>query len=155
MAPTNTGRLQTARCSSRGGASMGRGHHPSRPKDEPDVPEDFNDFPSNNPYYSGNGYDPQDNYESGMYNYDPSLPRTTGLIGLLNGRYEINCPDLEQWEQFDDQQFSLILNLQEDSIWGAYDFVMFSGDYSSASKTLRSIRYHLSSSGAAGKTVKE
>ena len=45
-------------------------------------------------------------------------------LGLLNGRYELECQDLEEWDYSD---FSLILTLDNQSLWGAYDFGMFEG----------------------------
>ena len=49
-------------------------------------------------------------------------------LGLINGHYEISCPDLSgQLSMFDDHDMSLILCLDSPSVWGAYDFGMFSG----------------------------
>jgi hypothetical protein len=57
-----------------------------------------------------------------------SPPSSRGSqLGLLNGTYEIECADLDQWDQFQGHNFSLILSLQGTFIWGAYDFGMYSG----------------------------
>jgi hypothetical protein len=48
-------------------------------------------------------------------------------LGLLNGTYDIECTDLDEWEQFRGYEFSLILSLRGGFLWGAYDFGMFSG----------------------------
>lgn len=55
-----------------------------------------------------------------------SPPRNYTSLGFINGTYEIDCPDLEEWTWTSDD-FSLILCLDGDSVWGAYDFGMFSG----------------------------
>lgn len=47
-------------------------------------------------------------------------------LGLLNGRYEIECPDLEKW-QWSSSDFSLVLTIDGTCLWGAYDFGMFKG----------------------------
>ncbi|KAL8909932.1 MAG: hypothetical protein Q9171_004753 [Xanthocarpia ochracea] len=54
----------------------------------------------------------------------PSQPK----LGLLNGHYDISCPDLdEQFSSSSDEPMSLILCLNSPEVWGAYDFGMFSG----------------------------
>jgi hypothetical protein len=55
----------------------------------------------------------------------PSSQRSQ--LGLLNGTYEIESADLDQWDEFQGDDFSLILTLQGTFIWGAYDFGMHSG----------------------------
>jgi hypothetical protein len=47
-------------------------------------------------------------------------------LGLLNGRYDIDCPGLEDWG-YSSANFSLILTLEGESLWGAYDFGMYEG----------------------------
>ncbi|KAL8856736.1 MAG: hypothetical protein Q9178_006693 [Gyalolechia marmorata] len=46
-------------------------------------------------------------------------------LGLINGIYEISCPDIEQ--EWDYDGFTIVLTLDSPSIWGEYDFGMFSG----------------------------
>ena len=62
-------------------------------------------------------------YESIIWDSGHSSSR----LGLLNGRYEIDCPDLEQWDIYDGYPFTLILTLEGNSLWGSYDFGMHSG----------------------------
>jgi hypothetical protein len=64
-----------------------------------------------------------------MYDNNPQEPRqNSARLGLINGRYSISCPTLQyQWTMFMDHEFSLVLTLQGDSIWGAFDFGMFNG----------------------------
>ncbi|KAL8912576.1 MAG: hypothetical protein Q9171_002440 [Xanthocarpia ochracea] len=46
-------------------------------------------------------------------------------LGLINGIYEISCPDIER--EWDYDGFTIVLTLDTPSIWGEYDFGMFSG----------------------------
>ena len=46
-------------------------------------------------------------------------------LGLINGIYEIDCPEIER--EWDYDGFTMILTLDSPSIWGEYDFGMFSG----------------------------
>ena len=46
-------------------------------------------------------------------------------LGLINGIYEISCPDIEREWGYDG--FTIVLTLDSPSIWGEYDFGMFSG----------------------------
>ena len=58
-----------------------------------------------------------------------SEPNTASLpkLGLINGYYDISCPNLEgQWRGYGDDM-SIILCLDSPGVWGAYDFGMFSG----------------------------
>jgi hypothetical protein len=57
---------------------------------------------------------------------DNSDPPGSQPLGLLNGTYRLECPDLEEWEYTSDD-FSLILTLEGQTLWGAYDFGMFEG----------------------------
>ncbi|KAF2836986.1 hypothetical protein M501DRAFT_212835 [Patellaria atrata CBS 101060] len=57
--------------------------------------------------------------------FSPTLKSSSGL-GLINERYHIKCPDLLEWD-YDVDSFTLILTLDGDTIWGAYDFGMFEG----------------------------
>ena len=66
-------------------------------------------------------------YESVIRDSGHSSSQNGSRLGLLNGRYEIDCPDLEQWDAYDGYPFSLILTLEGSSLWGAYDFGMHSG----------------------------
>lgn len=56
----------------------------------------------------------------------PQTPRSQSL-GLLNGRYVITCSDLDQWDMYSGDEFELVLTLDRNALWGAYDFGMFSG----------------------------
>ncbi|KAF2665484.1 hypothetical protein BT63DRAFT_482421 [Microthyrium microscopicum] len=56
-----------------------------------------------------------------------SLPASQPRLGLLNGRYNIESSDLDQWTQFSGYQMTLILTLEGQGLWGAYDFGMHSG----------------------------
>lgn len=66
-------------------------------------------------------------YESVIRDSGHPSSQNSSPLGLLNGRYEIDCPDLEQWDMYDGYSFSLILTLEGNSLWGAYDFGMHSG----------------------------
>ena len=46
-------------------------------------------------------------------------------LGLINGIYEVSCPEIER--EWDDDGFTIVLTLDSPSIWGQYDFGMFSG----------------------------
>ena len=64
--------------------------------------------------------------------YDDNTPRDTapelGPLGLLNGSYTVRSDDLDEWPDiFDGEDFSLILCLDGNALWGAYDFGMHSG----------------------------
>lgn len=48
-------------------------------------------------------------------------------LGLINGVYEISSDDLDQWSEYSQDDFELILSLAGDAVWGAYDFGMHSG----------------------------
>ena len=48
-------------------------------------------------------------------------------LGLVNGEYEISSSDLNDWSDFPEEDFNLILGLAGNSMWGAYDFGMFHG----------------------------
>ncbi|KAL9106002.1 MAG: hypothetical protein Q9227_008910 [Pyrenula ochraceoflavens] len=58
---------------------------------------------------------------------DPDDEPDLGPLGLINGRYTVDAPSLDDWEMFHGEEFSLILCLEGSSIWGAYDFGMHSG----------------------------
>ncbi|KAL9083348.1 MAG: hypothetical protein Q9165_008548 [Trypethelium subeluteriae] len=78
-----------------------------------------------------------DNYEEYHDSYDDSegdndidQSQTTqlGPLGLINGMYEIHSNDLDEWpDMYDADDFSLILCLERNTIWGAYDFGMHNG----------------------------
>ncbi|KAL8760619.1 MAG: hypothetical protein Q9184_003209 [Pyrenodesmia sp. 2 TL-2023] len=57
----------------------------------------------------------------------PLFPRppAAAALGLINGIYDIFCPDIEREWGYDG--FTLILTLDSPAIWGEYDFDMFSG----------------------------
>ncbi|KAL8638138.1 MAG: hypothetical protein Q9226_009029 [Calogaya cf. arnoldii] len=46
-------------------------------------------------------------------------------LGLINGIYDISCPEIEG--EWDYDGFTLVLTLDSPAIWGEYDFGMFSG----------------------------
>ena len=46
-------------------------------------------------------------------------------LGLINGLYEVSCPVIER--EWDDDGFTIVLTLDSPSVWGEYDFGMFSG----------------------------
>ncbi|KAL8969532.1 MAG: hypothetical protein Q9183_001956, partial [Haloplaca sp. 2 TL-2023] len=46
-------------------------------------------------------------------------------LGLINGIYEVSCPEIES--DFGDDGFTIVLTLDSPSVWGQYDFGMFSG----------------------------
>jgi hypothetical protein len=48
-------------------------------------------------------------------------------LGLINGYYEIESPSLDEWSQFHQENFSLLVSLFGTSVWGEYDFGMFYG----------------------------
>ncbi|KAL8941124.1 MAG: hypothetical protein Q9216_002423 [Gyalolechia sp. 2 TL-2023] len=51
----------------------------------------------------------------------------TQPLGLINGIYDISCPTIEEeWPSYA-SDLTLILTLDTPSVWGAYDFGMFSG----------------------------
>lgn len=62
--------------------------------------------------------------DTSVQNVSAPSPSQPQPLGLLNGRYEIDCPSLEEWGSSD---FSLILTLEGQSLWGSYDFGMFEG----------------------------
>jgi hypothetical protein len=70
--------------------------------------------------------EPSVEYVIPMYNVPAQTPPRSQPLGLLNGRYEITCPDLEDWG-YSSPDFSLILTLDGTYLWGAYDFGMFNG----------------------------
>ena len=49
-------------------------------------------------------------------------------LGLLNGRYNVCSPDvMDQWTQWDESDFSLILTLQGDKLWGRFELGVIHG----------------------------
>lgn len=54
-----------------------------------------------------------------------SRPLAAPALGLINGVYDIFCPDIER--EWDYDGFTLVLTLDTPAIWGEYDFGMFSG----------------------------
>lgn len=73
--------------------------------------------------------DPTGDYKSRDESDDPDNGSKTPLppLGLVNGEYEIYSSDLNQWPQFPEDEFTLILGLAGNSMWGSYDFGMFHG----------------------------
>jgi hypothetical protein len=57
----------------------------------------------------------------------PPPERAIGRLGLINGTYEIQCDDLDKWSEYDADNFTLILALEGNKLWGAYEFGMYSG----------------------------
>ena len=48
-------------------------------------------------------------------------------LGLINGEYQIYSQDLNDWSDYPEEEFNLILGLAGNSMWGSYDFGMFYG----------------------------
>lgn len=48
-------------------------------------------------------------------------------LGLVNGEYQIWSSDLDQWRDYPEEEFNLILGLAGNTLWGSYDFGMFHG----------------------------
>jgi len=126
-------RKQTAR---RGPISAPPGRMPSfvAPKEDSDINDDQPDTYNDE---SDNCYDEMDIDEdsiigSHLHDRDSQSPTTHGHLGLINGRYELYCPDLMEWSEYEGYKFSLILTLEGDRLWGAYDFGMFTGILSMA-----------------------
>ena len=57
-------------------------------------------------------------------NSSPALSTSTSL-GLVNGIYDISCPEISS--EFGSRALTLTLTLDSPAVWGAYDFDMFSG----------------------------
>lgn len=58
-------------------------------------------------------------------NMDRSCIQNSPSLGLINGAYDISCPTVEsEWSCTD---LTLTLSLDGTTVWGAYDFGMFSG----------------------------
>ena len=55
----------------------------------------------------------------------PSQSNSTPRLGLINGVYDITCPEIEGNRDCD--ELTLTLTLDSPGVWGAYDFGMFSG----------------------------
>lgn len=78
-------------------------------------------------------YDSDDRDRDSRTDYDrrdpaPNAdPPTFDSLGLINGFYEIRCRDLAEWDEYPEEEFSLILALSGKSVWGEYDFGMFHG----------------------------
>jgi hypothetical protein len=91
-----------------------------------DIKEEQNsyyDYESEGPYHGmASVHSLDDSYEDPS-DSDPPL----GPLGLINGVYEIRSDDLDEWYQYPQDEFELILSLAGDSVWGAYDFGMYSG----------------------------
>ncbi|KAL8693536.1 MAG: hypothetical protein Q9218_001661 [Villophora microphyllina] len=54
-------------------------------------------------------------------------PSSNPKLGLINGHYDITCPNLEYLHPDHGQTLSLTLCLDSPHVWGAYDLGMFSG----------------------------
>ncbi|KAF1811612.1 hypothetical protein P152DRAFT_438127 [Eremomyces bilateralis CBS 781.70] len=73
--------------------------------------------------------------DSDGYGYDDdsipqdsdSDPEVDGPLGMINGTYYLHCPDLDQWSQYNADEFTLSLCLAGTFVWGAYDFGAYSG----------------------------
>ncbi|KAI0162760.1 hypothetical protein BJ166DRAFT_276876 [Pestalotiopsis sp. NC0098] len=99
-----------------GGHSFTASQH-SQPYDD----EDDNDEPP--PPYSEYGYDNTSDSGSGDNDDDEPLDK----LGLLNGRYEIESADVsEQWPHLG-SDFSLVLTLAGDQLWGTFDLGLYEG----------------------------
>ncbi|KAF2228711.1 hypothetical protein EV356DRAFT_457192 [Viridothelium virens] len=72
--------------------------------------------------------DSDDDHSEGENDIDQSPSTQLGPLGLINGMYAIDSNDLDEWpDMYDADDFSLILCLEGNTIWGAYDFGMHSG----------------------------
>ncbi|KAK9234615.1 hypothetical protein V1525DRAFT_422081 [Lipomyces kononenkoae] len=71
-----------------------------------------------------NTYD-LDECEPGGYS-NPVSASSQGL-GQINGVYEIRSDDLDQWSGYPQEEFTVILGLSGNAVWGAYDFGMYHG----------------------------
>lgn len=87
----------------------------------------------NTPFRHSNSYSgdtPPPSYETAVrasFNSPDRSPQTSQSLGLLNGKYEIECDALREWDVYDDYLFTLDLALSGSSLWGSYDFGMHSG----------------------------
>jgi hypothetical protein len=115
---------QTARYSGRGrgGSNLGAPGRlaPAFPIEES---PNFQDFQEDSDVQRN--YD--HSYDSHPPPYDSVSPTLYGTLGLLNGRYELQSEDMDQWDQWPSEDFNLILTLEGDRLWGAYDFGSYSG----------------------------
>jgi hypothetical protein len=111
---------------SRQTARRGGGFLPSKWEDYDDdsLSERFNN--QDQPIESYDEDEDEDDVEDDKYSVPDQTPPRPQPLGLLNGRYEISCPDLEDWG-YSSPDFSLILTLDGTFLWGAYDLGMFEG----------------------------
>jgi hypothetical protein len=58
--------------------------------------------------------------------YDPG-GSGGGTLGLINGTYSIEAPSLDDWEEYDGDEFTLELRLMGQFVWGYYNFGMHEG----------------------------
>ncbi|KAK9319960.1 hypothetical protein V1517DRAFT_330877 [Lipomyces orientalis] len=59
--------------------------------------------------------------------YSNPVSTSSQRLGLIYGVYEIRSDDLDQWSEYAQEEFTLILCLSGNSVWGAYDFGMHHG----------------------------
>lgn len=58
-------------------------------------------------------------------NTDKSLTPNLPAVGFINGTYDISCDTV--WQEWGSTDLTLTLALEGTTVWGAYDFSMFSG----------------------------
>jgi hypothetical protein len=75
--------------------------------------------------YVGSDHEVYDSYDNSATS--GSEAPELGPLGLINGEYQIQSSDLDDWSQYNEDEFSLIMCLCGNSVWGAYDFGMHSG----------------------------
>lgn len=86
--------------------------------DDDDAPPPYSEYDDD---YYGHEKSDQDSDDSGS---DVELQP----LGLLNGRYDVYSPDVtEQWDQWDESDFSLILTLRGDELWGRFELGVVQG----------------------------
>jgi hypothetical protein len=120
--------MQTAR---RSNAFMARGRLPAPVQNYGDYDDDSSDdkqrYDNDDRHDNDDGYDrPPPAYSE--YQDDDDDDQPLGPLGLLNGRYEIDSPYVTgNWNHYDEDDFSLILTLAGQSLWGSFDLGIYEG----------------------------
>ncbi|KAJ8098915.1 hypothetical protein POJ06DRAFT_282784 [Lipomyces tetrasporus] len=110
---------QTAR---RGGGFFGGKHETVTTRDK--SYHSFNDNELDGYIEMENTHDLNESEPGG---YSNPVSASSQRLGLINGVYEIRSDALDQWSEFPQEEFTLILCLSGNSVWGAYDFGMYHG----------------------------